>query len=210
MDCPYCDASEQKGSRVIDTRSQKSGGLLRRRRECLSGHKHRFTTFETIADEDAIARAAAPEWRSVPREHEAIGHRFSIAGHEGLINAGKYEDGTVGEVTVGEFGKEGSTMAGLLNAFAKAISIALQYGIPLEVLVKSFTYMRFEPEGITKNPEIPFAKSIPDYIMRWLASRFIDDPEFLWELGIQTPEVKARQEQNLNRHLSRKSRKRSR
>ncbi|MGH2980566.1 MAG: vitamin B12-dependent ribonucleotide reductase, partial [Solirubrobacterales bacterium] len=78
------------------------------------------------------------------------------------------------------------------NAFATAISIGLQYGVPLEVFVKKFSYMRFDPEGITQNPEIPFAKSMPDYIMRWLASRFIDDPDYLEELGILTDEVRAR------------------
>jgi ribonucleoside-diphosphate reductase alpha chain len=81
-----------------------------------------------------------------------------------------------------------------MNAFATAISIGLQYGVPLETFVKKFSYMRFDPEGITKNPEIPFAKSMPDYIMRWLASRFIDDLDELEELGILTPEVRARKE----------------
>jgi ribonucleoside-diphosphate reductase alpha chain len=82
----------------------------------------------------------------------------------------------------------------MMNAFATAISIGLQYGVPLEVFVRKFSYMRFDPEGITTNPEIPFAKSMPDYIMRWLASRFIDDPDELEDLGILTPEVRARKE----------------
>ena len=79
----------------------------------------------------------------------------------------------------------------MMNSFATAISIALQYGVPLETLVRKFSYMRFEPEGITGNPEIPFAKSMPDYIMRWLASRFLD-ADAQEELGILTPEVRAR------------------
>ena len=79
----------------------------------------------------------------------------------------------------------------MMNSFATAISIALQYGVPLETLVRKFSYMRFEPEGITGNPEIPFAKSMPDYIMRWLASRFLD-VDAQEELGILTPEVRAR------------------
>ena len=87
---------------------------------------------------------------------------------------GMYEDGTVGEIFLTDIGKEGSTLRGMMNSFATAISIALQYGVPLETLVQKFSYMRFEPEGITSNPEIPFAKSMPDYIMRWLASRFLD------------------------------------
>src|SRR6201999_2554978 len=121
-------------------------------------------------------------------------HKFNIAGHEGYITAGKYEDGTVGEIFLTDIGKEGSTMRGLLNAFATAISLGLQYGVPLEDFVRKFSYMRFDPEGMTQNPEIPFAKSMPDYIMRWVASRFIDDLDLLEELGIQTAGVKAQQE----------------
>jgi ribonucleoside-diphosphate reductase alpha chain len=102
-----------------------------------------------------------------------------------------YEDGTLGEVFLTDVGKEGSTIKGLMNAFATSISIGLQYGVPLETLVRKFAYMRFEPEGYTGNPEIPFAKSMPDYIMRWLASRF-GDADLHEELGILTPEVRAR------------------
>jgi ribonucleoside-diphosphate reductase alpha chain len=103
-----------------------------------------------------------------------------------------YEDGSVGEIFLTDIGKEGSTLRGMMNSFATAISIALQYGVPLETLVRKFSYMRFEPEGMTSNPEIPFAKSMPDYIMRWLASRFLD-ADLQEELGILTPEVRARQ-----------------
>jgi len=140
------------------------------------------------------AAGGAPERRRMPRERESITHKFSIAGHEGYITAGKYEDGSVGEIFLTDIGKEGSTLRGMMNAFATAISIGLQYGVPLEVFVKKFSYMRFDPEGITGNPEIPFAKSMPDYIMRWLASRFIDDLDELEDLGILTPEVRARKE----------------
>jgi len=85
-------------------------------------------------------------------------------------------------------------MRGMMNAFATAISLGLQYGVPLEVFVNKFSYMRFDPEGITGNPEIPFAKSMPDYIMRWLASQFIEDTDFLEEQGILTQEVRSRKE----------------
>ena len=132
-----------------------------------------------------------PKRNRMPRERESITHKFSIAGHEGYITAGMYEDGTLGEIFLTDIGKEGSTLRGLLNSFATSISIALQYGVPLEKLVEKFCYMRFEPEGITQNPEIPFAKSMPDYIMRWLASRFLDT-DIQEELGIMTPEVRAR------------------
>jgi ribonucleoside-diphosphate reductase alpha chain len=97
----------------------------------------------------------------------------------------------VGEIFLTDIGKEGSTLRGMMNSFATAISISLQYGVPLETLVRKFSYMRFEPEGMTSNPEIPFAKSMPDYIMRWLASRFLD-VELQEELGILTKEVRAR------------------
>ncbi len=138
----------------------------------------------------AIAQATGPARRRMPRERQSITHKFSIAGHEGYITAGMYEDGSVGEIFLTDIGKEGSTLRGMMNSFATAISIALQYGVPLETLVRKFSYMRFEPEGITQNPEIPFAKSMPDYIMRWLASRFCD-ADLQEELGILTPEVRA-------------------
>jgi ribonucleoside-diphosphate reductase alpha chain len=150
------------------------------------------------ANQDDIDRAvtealakAPPKRRRMPRERQSITHKFSIGGHEGYITAGMYEDGTVGEIFLTDIGKEGSTLRGMMNSFATAISIALQYGVPLETLVRKFSYMRFEPEGMTSNPEIPFAKSMPDYIMRWLASRFLD-VDLQEELGILTPEVRAR------------------
>ncbi|HVS99911.1 MAG TPA: vitamin B12-dependent ribonucleotide reductase [Solirubrobacterales bacterium] len=143
---------------------------------------------------EAEIETPRPERRKMPRERESITHKFSIGGHEGYITAGKYEDGSVGEIFLTDIGKEGSTLRGMLNAFATAISIGLQYGVPLETFVRKFSYMRFDPEGITQNPEIPFAKSMPDYIMRWVASRFIDDIEILEDLGIQTADVRAQQE----------------
>ncbi len=151
---------------------------------------------DTQAEIDkAVANALAlapPKRRRMPRERQSITHKFSIGGHEGYITAGKYEDGTIGEIFLTDIGKEGSTLRGMMNSFATAISIALQYGVPLETLVRKFSYMRFEPEGMTSNPEIPFAKSMPDYIMRWLASRFLD-VDLQEELGILTKEVRARQ-----------------
>ncbi|HZO07261.1 MAG TPA: vitamin B12-dependent ribonucleotide reductase, partial [Solirubrobacterales bacterium] len=143
--------------------------------------------------EEAV-EMAQPVRKKMPRERESITHKFSIAGHEGYITAGKYDDGTVGEIFLTDIGKEGSTMRGLLNAYATAISLGLQYGVPLETFVRKFSYMRFDPEGMTGNPEIPFAKSLPDYIMRWVASRFIEDTETLEELGIMTQEVRNKKE----------------
>jgi ribonucleoside-diphosphate reductase alpha chain len=149
---------------------------------------------EKEAVEQLAEAAGEPVRQRMPRERESITHKFSIAGHEGYITAGKYPDGRVGEIFLTDIGKEGSTLRGMMNAYATAISIGLQYGVPLEVFVRKFSYMRFDPEGITQNPEIPFAKSMPDYIMRWLASRFIDDPDALEDLGILTEEVRARRE----------------
>jgi ribonucleoside-diphosphate reductase alpha chain len=139
---------------------------------------------------EALAKVG-PKRHRMPRERQSITHKFSIGGHEGYITAGMYEDRTVGEIFLTDIGKEGSTLRGMMNAFATAISLSLQYGVPLETLVRKFSYMRFEPEGMTSNPEIPFSKSMPDYIMRWLASRFLD-VDLQEELGILTKEVRAR------------------
>src|SRR4051812_35836016 len=143
---------------------------------------------EAVTDEPVEMR---PVRRKMPKERQSLTHKFSIAGHDGYITAGMYDDGTVGEIFLTDIGKEGSTLRGMMNAFATSVSISLQYGVPLETLVRKFAYMRFDPEGATGNPEVPFAKSMPDYIMRWLASRFLD-VDIQEELGIMTPEVRAR------------------
>ena len=192
---PAADGDDRGHRRRLHARLEgrpEGAGDLPRRLEDGAGAAHRRPGGE--GGRGRGGRAAAPVRKRMPRERESITHKFSIAGHEGYITAGKYEDGTVGEIFLTDIGKEGSTMRGLMNAFATAISLGLQYGVPLEVFVRKFSYMRFEPEGITGNPEIPFAKSMPDYIMRWLASRFIDDTETLEELGIMTQEVRAKQE----------------
>jgi ribonucleoside-diphosphate reductase alpha chain len=122
----------------------------------------------------APATPAVPALRrhKLPDERRAITHKFSVAGHEGYITVGLYEDGMPGEIFL-TMAKEGSTISGLMDAFATAISLTLQYGVPLEALVEKFSHMRFEPAGYTKNPEIPIAKSLVDYIFRWLASKFL-------------------------------------
>ena len=122
---------------------------------------------------EAAARAAAGiERRRLPDERQAITHKFSINGHEGFLTVGLYEDGQPGEIFL-LMAKEGSTISGLMDSFAQAVSVALQYGVPLQILVDKFTHSRFEPSGFTKNPEIPMAKSVMDYIFRWLASKFL-------------------------------------
>jgi ribonucleoside-diphosphate reductase alpha chain len=127
-----------------------------------------------------------PARRKLPDERRAITHKFSIAGHEGYITVGMYEDGKPGEIFL-VMAKEGSTISGLMDAFATSISIALQYGVPLEALVEKFSHVRFEPSGFTKNPEIPYAKSITDYIFRYLASKFLS-AEHQEAVGVQVAE----------------------
>ncbi len=131
-----------------------------------------------------------PLRRKLPDERRSITHKFDIAGHEGYITAGMYEDGQPGEIFI-TMSKEGSTISGLMDSFATAISMAFQYGVPLRVLVDKFSHMRFEPSGFTKNPDIPMAKSIMDYIFRWLATKFLDG-DAQQELGVikQEPEEK--------------------
>ena len=123
------------------------------------------------------AEAAAPKRRRLPDERASLTHKFSIAGHEGYITVGLYPDTQQpGEIFI-TMSKQGSTVAGLMDSFATAISLALQYGVPLEVLVNKFSHMRFEPAGWTNNPQIRMAKSIMDYIFRWLALKFLPDQE---------------------------------
>jgi ribonucleoside-diphosphate reductase alpha chain len=108
----------------------------------------------------------------LPDERAAITHKFSVAGHEGYITVGLYEDGQPGELFI-TMSKEGSTISGLMDAFATSVSMALQYGVPLRVLVDKFSHMRFEPSGFTNNKDIPIAKSVCDYIFRWLGNKFV-------------------------------------
>src|SRR3954453_17815696 len=134
------------------------------------------TSKDKTAAELAAAAAAAliksPIRRKLPDERHALTHKFDIAGHEGYITVGLFENGQPGEIFL-VMAKEGSTISGFADAFAQAISYALQYGVPLQALVDKFSHVRFEPSGITRNPDIRFAKSIVDYIFRWLASKFL-------------------------------------
>jgi len=130
-----------------------------------------------------------PRRRKLADERASITHKFDIAGHEGYITVGKFEDGNPGEIFV-SMSKQGSTISGLMDSFATAISYALQYGVPLRFLVDKFSHMRFEPSGFTKNPQIPYAKSIVDYLFRWLASKFLDE-EARREVGVIAPEARA-------------------
>ncbi|HUJ14095.1 MAG TPA: vitamin B12-dependent ribonucleotide reductase [Thermoanaerobaculia bacterium] len=129
------------------------------------------TAKDKIAEALGVVAPAAVR-RKLPDERESITHKFSIGGHEGYITVGKYEDGAPGEIFI-TMAKEGSTISGLMDSFATMTSLALQHGVPLQLLVDKFTHTRFEPSGFTKNPEIPMAKSIMDYIFKWLAIKFL-------------------------------------
>ena len=153
---------------------------------------------KTPADIQAAAAAAAAAAvaagtqivrRKLPEERQAITHKFDIQGHEGYITVGLYEDGSPGELFL-VMAKEGSTISGFADAFAQAISYALQYGVPLPVLVDKFSHMRFEPSGMTKNPQIRFAKSIVDYVFRWLATKFLS-AEAQYRAGVNGTEPAA-------------------
>ncbi len=123
-----------------------------------------------------------PVRRRLPDERPSITHRFDIAGHEGYITVGLFDDGQPGEIFL-VMAKEGSTISGFADAFAQAISYALQYGVPLQVLVDKFSHARFEPSGMTRNPEVRFAKSIVDYVFRWMATKFMS-PEARYRAGV--------------------------
>ena len=131
-----------------------------------------------------------PQRRRLPDDRTEVGRKFKVGDYEGYIHVGLFEDGTPGDIFV-DIAKEGTTLAGLMNSFMISVSLGLQYGVPLEVYVSKFSHMRFEPSGLTNDEDIRVAKSIVDYIFRWMGKKFLtaDQQE---EAGILTPEVKAR------------------
>ncbi|MGB0002983.1 MAG: vitamin B12-dependent ribonucleotide reductase [Candidatus Acidiferrales bacterium] len=143
------------------------------------------TAAATVAAVAPLAEAAPAQQnlfpgtqrRKLSAERDSITHKFSIGGHEGYLTVGKYSDGTPGEIFI-KMAKEGSTLSGIMDAFALSVSISLQYGVPLRALVDKFVNSRFEPSGYTGNPQIRYAKSIVDYIGRWLGGKFIS-PDYL-------------------------------
>src|SRR5437773_2019175 len=126
----------------------------------------------------AVGAVGKPEpvRRRLPNDRQALCHKFDVAGHEGYVHVGFFEDGTPGEIFT-KMAKEGSTISGLMDTIGVLTSMALQYGVPLEVLVSKFSHVRFEPSGFTKNPDIPMAKSLIDYVFRFLGSRFLSRSE---------------------------------
>jgi len=126
----------------------------------------------TEGDKAAAKVTPAPRRERLPDTRRSITHKFNVGGHEGYITVGLYDDGRPGELFI-TMAKEGSTIGGLMDAFGTAVSMSLQYGVPLEVYVKKFSHTRFEPWGYTKNPDIPVAKSLVDYLFRWMGNEFI-------------------------------------
>ena len=145
----------------------------------------RTQPLNTARTEPAAEAGAGPARRRLPDERAAITHKFDIAGHEGYITVGLFEDGTPGEIFL-VMAKEGSTISGFADAFAQAVSYALQYGVPLQVLVDKFSHVRFEPSGRTRNRDVAIAKSIVDYIFRWMATKFLS-AEAQFHAGVNVP-----------------------
>jgi len=127
---------------------------------------------DKTADKTAAKATPSPRRERLPDTRRSVTHKFNVGGHEGYITVGLYDDGRPGELFI-TMAKEGSTIGGLMDAFGTAVSMSLQYGVPLEVYVKKFSHTRFEPWGYTKNPDIPVAKSLVDYLFRWMGTEFI-------------------------------------
>ena len=143
---------------------------------------------ESVVTVERIVEVNRPQRRRLPDTRDSLTHKFSIEGHEGYITVGKFGDGTPGELFV-TMAKEGSTLSGMMDAFATSVSLLFQYGVPLSHLVEKFGYMRFEPSGWTGNPEIGMAKSIVDYVFRWLGHRFLSADEKTYMGLTRTSEI---------------------
>jgi ribonucleoside-diphosphate reductase alpha chain len=154
----------------------------------LSGKGEKAQT--ALSPTGAAAAVAAPRRRRLPDDRTEVGRKFRVGEYEGYIHVGLFEDGTAGDIFV-DIAKEGTTLAGLMNSFMISVSLGLQYGVPLEVYVSKFAHMRFEPSGATNDPDIRAAKSIVDYVFRWMGKKFltVDQQE---EIGVLSPEVRAR------------------
>lgn len=161
--CLKANALYRDGCKMSQALSNKSDKKV-------TNDKGQVTTVEKIIEK--IVMKEVPRRRKLPEERMAIAHKFSIAGHEGYIHVGMYEDGTPGEIFI-KMSKEGSTLSGVMDALALSLSMNLQYGVPLEVLCDKLSHSRFEPMGMTQNREIPMVKSIIDYLARWLALKFL-------------------------------------
>ncbi len=151
---------------------QKIGGL------CSCGLSNSLAILEK-----SLAKVTPPERRHLPQERRSITHKFRVEGHKGYVTVGLFDDGTPGELFI-KMSKQGSTMSGMSDSFATMTSLALQWGVPVKQLCQKFVGVAFVPQGHTGNPEIPEAKSLTDYIFRWLALKFLTEEE-LTEIGIK-------------------------
>jgi ribonucleoside-diphosphate reductase alpha chain len=154
--------------------------------KCFAIYRDGSKATQALYTQKSNKRKETLERKKLPMVRQSETHKFSVAGHEGYLTYGMFEDGSLGEIFI-KMSKQGSTLAGLLDAFAIAVSIALQYGVPLKELVGKFIYMRFEPMGITNNQDIAIASSIIDYIFKYLAYRFLSAEE-LKDLGLEIKE----------------------
>ncbi|MEO6983518.1 MAG: vitamin B12-dependent ribonucleotide reductase, partial [Edaphobacter sp.] len=175
--------ADKKGTKAIASAPASSAEIEEAVAAAKAAAQLRITTLEAQIrqiTEAALVNSDSPDAQSPPRavrhrlpaERASVTHKFGIAGHEGYITVGLYPNGQPGEIFI-RMAKEGSTVSGLMDSFATAVSLALQHGVPLRVLCEKFAHTRFEPSGWTGNPDIGFAKSIMDYIFRWIQIRFL-------------------------------------
>jgi ribonucleoside-diphosphate reductase alpha chain len=160
--CLKANALYRDGSKLSQALSNKSDAKEEKKEEAKAE--------QTIVEK--IVLKEVPRRRKLPQERMAIAHKFSVAGHEGYIHVGMYEDGTPGEIFI-KMSKEGSTLSGVMDTLALSLSLNLQYGVPLDILCEKLAHTRFEPMGMTTNKEIPMVKSMMDYLGRWLALKFL-------------------------------------
>jgi ribonucleoside-diphosphate reductase alpha chain len=163
----------------------------------------RTQPLNTSQDKKSTAGKRIGVRRKLPDERHAMTHKFSIVGHEGYITVGEYDDGTPGEIFI-VMAKEGSVVSGLMDSFATAVSIGLQYGVPLKIFVNKFIHTRFEPYGFTNNKEIPIAKSISDYIFRWLGMKYLKGDERPAKI-IDTSDMTEIEQQNITKQAQEQS-----
>ena len=207
-----CDLEDRQParSRPRSTRSRSSsstpGSSASRRSRSTATTARSPSRCPARATASAVALLGKPQRRRLPDDRTEVGRKFRVGDYEGYIHVGLFEDGTPGDIFV-DIAKEGTTLAGLMNSFMISVSLGLQYGVPLEVYVSKFSHMRFEPSGATNDADIRIAKSLVDYIFRWLGKKFLD-AETQQELGIMSPEVKRRLAEALRHARERRGRSR--
>jgi len=167
----YRDGSKRQQA-LTTSKSQDSSGKSSRNQEINKSINQEQEVREVIKEIVKVVEVNKPRRMRLPDERKAITHKFVIAGHKGYVTVGLYDNGQPGELFI-TMNKEGTVISGLVDAFAASVSLALQYGVPMKALVNKFVHMRFEPSGFTNNPKIRIAKSIIDYLFRWMALKFM-------------------------------------